>query len=145
MTKKTVGKNGSLSLSDFVSSTSEKVATSSRFDASKMSGKPCTYRQACAVAAITLENFISSAFHSDPREDQNQKVATTFNNRIKARVTRVINEDKKFDSDACQPYFADKNKALPKRIVVKVTKAFKSHNQLKGPVDNFLNEVETKV
>jgi len=146
MTKKTVGKNGSLSLSDFVSSTSEKVTTSSRFNASKMSGKPCSPRQAFSVAGFTLESFISAAFHSDPREDiQSQKIIKLFNNRLISRIGNVIHSDTKFDSDACQPYFKNKDKALPKGIVVKVTKAFKSHNQLKGPVDNFLNEVETKV
>jgi len=130
-------------LNDFIDTKS--ADQSAGFNANKLSGRPCTRKQAYCVANFTLESFISKVFNSDPRENASDALKKSFDNRIKARISKVILDDKKFDSDACQPYFEDNSKALPKRIMVKVTKSFKEHNQQKTPVDNFLMEVATKL
>jgi len=130
-------------LSDFI--VSKNADKSAGFNANKMSGRPCTRKQAYCVANFTLESFIQKVFESDPRENESESMKKSFNNRIKARVSKVLLDDKKFDSDACQAYFEDNSKALPKRIMVKVTKSFKEHNQEKTPVDMFLKVVATKL
>jgi len=130
------------SLSDFV--VSKNTATADGFNPSKMSGKPCTRKQAYSVAGFTLESFISTVFESDPRLNEPESLVNNFNWSLKARISKVIMEDKKFDSDSCQPYFKDKSKALPKRIVNRITKSFKEHNQDKTPVDKFLLNVKPK-
>tara|TARA_R110002020_G_scaffold71959_2_gene185341 strand:- start:784 stop:1185 length:402 start_codon:yes stop_codon:yes gene_type:complete len=130
-------------LSDFI--VTKNADKSAGFNANKMSGRPCTRKQAYCVANFTLESFIQKVFESDPRENESESMKKSFNNRIKARVSKVLLDDKKFDSDACQAYFEDNSKALPKRIMVKVTKSFKEHNQEKTPVDMFLKVVATKL
>jgi len=130
-------------LSDFI--VTKNADKSAGFNANKMSGRPCTRKQAYCVANFTLESFIQKVFESDPRENESESMKKSFNNRIKARVSKVLLDDKKFDSDACQAYFEDNSKALPKRIMVKVTKSFKEHNQEKTPVDMFLKVVTTKL
>ena len=130
-------------LSDFI--VTKNADKSAGFNANKMSGRPCTRKQAYCVANFTLESFIQKVFEFDPRENESESTVKSFNNRIKARVSKVLLDDKKFDSDACQAYFEDNSKALPKRIMVKVTKSFKEHNQEKTPVDRFLKWVDTKL
>jgi len=130
-------------LSDFI--VTKNADKSAGFNSNKMSGRPCTRKQAYCVANFTLESFIQKVFESDPRENESESMKKSFNNRIKARVSKVLLDDKKFDSDACQAYFEDNSKALPKRIMVKVTKSFKEHNQEKTPVDMFLKVVATKL
>ena len=98
----TPSSSSSVSLADFVNTApaTGNSTSSTGFDASKMSGKPCT---------------------------------------------RILFDEKKFDSDSCQNHFKDNSKSLPKPILKKITKAFKDHNQDKDAIDKFLLAVDTKV
>lgn len=150
----TPSSSASVSLADFVNSApaTSNSTSSTGFDASKMSGKPCTKKQAFAVACRVKDSFFKDVFSSDPREsiDKNGNSMSparkkTFEYRIIQRIARILLDDKKFDSDSCQVYFKDNSKSLPKPILKKITKAFKDHNQNKDRIDEFLLAVDTKV
>ena len=144
----TPSSSSSVSLADFVNSapSAGNSTSSTGFDASKMSGKPCTKKQAFAVACIVKDSFIKDVFSSDPRESISEsKLIKSFEYRILQRIARILFDDAKFDSDSCQNHFKDNSKSLPKPILKKITKAFKDHNQDKDAIDKFLLAVDTKV
>jgi len=119
--------------------------SNTKFDSSKMSGKPSTYKQCATVAGFVLDSFVKLAFDEDPRVDESESIVKSFNWKVRGRITRVLLDDAKFDSDACQAYFQNKDKAITKKHAVKVCKAFKDHNKEADRIDEFLKAVPTKV
>jgi len=144
---KTVTSNASLTLSDFLNAAPAKAnSATSGFDASKMSGKPCTKKQAFAVACIVKDSFIKDVFEVDPRESISEaKIIKSFEYRILQRIARVLFDTPKFDSDQCQIHFKDNAKSLSKPILKRITKSFKEHNQDKDSIDKFFMAVHTKL
>jgi len=122
-----------------------KQKSSTKFDAKKLSGKPSTYKQCATVAGFVLDSFVKLAFDEDPRVGESESTIKSFNWKVRGRISRVLLDDAKFDSDACQAYFQNKDKAISKKHVVKVCKAFKTYNKESDPIDKFLKEVPTKV